>query len=188
MSNPNYFQKKLEDKAPFLFSYKKKEGNVNVYTKLCQSSTKRQPVIVSDEELEKMRKEYKGKDVLVNGRDVLRYGDAPDRQYNYICPRYWCLLTDSFITEEDVKSGKCGKIIPAGKKEIPKGHYVYEFFDKLNHGSQENYIQHYPGFMNMVTPDGHHPIPCCFKTMQRNVEKYKKNKLLSKKDEKKNRS
>lgn len=60
----------------------------------------------------------------------------------------------------------CGNIIPRNATKVPKDAYVYEFYDKGEHGSQDKdkYIQHYPGFMkkNPAFPDK--CFPCCFKT------------------------
>ena len=60
----------------------------------------------------------------------MTYGTDPEKQYHYICPRYWCLLTNKSITQEEVDSGRCGKIIPQNSKSIQEGHYVYEFTSK----------------------------------------------------------
>jgi hypothetical protein len=87
------------------------------------------------------------------------------------------LKTDSPISPEDVASGKCGKVIPRDAKTVPKGHYVYEFFGK-DHGTQENYIQHYPGFI-----PGKHPkglcIPCCFKNWDTKGQIKRRDKCLN---------
>ena len=107
--------------------------------------------------------------------DIIKYGSNPDKKYYYICPRYWCLKTNKPIdpkemievTDKDGKKVKrhptCGGIIPDEQTEIKNdGNYVYEFFDKQEHRSRDNYKQHYPGFL----PSGKHPnglcIPCCF--------------------------
>ena len=70
----------------------------------------------------------------------------------------------------DPKTGKmvkrhptCGGIIPDDQTEIKNdGNYVYEFFDKQEHGTKENYKKHYPGFLaSKKHPDGL-CVPCCF--------------------------
>ena len=157
-SNP--FFNKMYEKDPILF-VTKKQGTYKAYSRICSSSARRQPVLLTDEELAKIEKDQPG---IFKPEDVIRYGSNPDKQFNYICPRYWCLKTQSPISPKDALEGKkCGKIIPRDAKKVPKGHYIYEFFDQGEHGTQEKYIQHYPGFIK----EGNHPddlcIPCCFK-------------------------
>ena len=60
-------------------------------------------------------------------QDVLKYGSDEKHQFNCICPRYWCLKSNSFIDPKDLKKVKgpdgkielvhptCGKVLP--KKE-----------------------------------------------------------------------
>jgi hypothetical protein len=96
--------------------------------------------------------------------DILKYGSKPDNQYYYMCPRYWCMKTNTPISREDALEGKkCGKIIPRDQKVVRPGEYVFEFFDESEHGTQDNYIKHYPGFVEKSKhPDGL-CMPCCFK-------------------------
>ena len=115
--------------------------------------------------------------------DIIKYGSTPENQNYYICPRYWCLKTNMPISPEDVKAGKCGKVIPRDKSEVPEGAYVYEFFNPSQHGTQENYIQHYPGFIN-DTKGQKHPknlcIPCCFKDWNSIIQNKMKDKCVKK--------
>ena len=78
--------------------------------------------------------------------DILKYSATEGKDYYYICPRYWCFLTNSYISKEDVDAGVCGGVIPQDAKTIPKGKYVYEFFSEQSHGTQEDYLKHYPTF------------------------------------------
>jgi hypothetical protein len=124
-------------------------------------------VILTDEEMQKIEDEQPG--FLEKGKsdgDILRYGSKPDNQYYYMCPRYWCMKTNSPISEEDAKSGKCGKIIPRSRKEIKPGEYVFEFFDKSEHGSQENYIKHFASHFLDGIGDGYYCFACCSNSYQ----------------------
>ena len=50
------------------------------------------------------------------------------KQYWYICPRYWCLKTNTSMTEKEVKEGKCGgKIIPKDAQKHQKMHLYMNF-------------------------------------------------------------
>jgi hypothetical protein len=166
LSNPTTQMKKLEKNDPVLF-LKKKEGRFNSYSRLCPSNLARQPFTLSDEEKKELDKEYSGKEKPYKHAWV--YGSTKEKQQWYICPRYWCLLTNSPMTETDVSNGKCGnssKIIPHKAKKVPKDAFVLESFgnDTQHKDSKGNYIHHVPGFTKAKTS---HPdnfcVPCCFK-------------------------
>ncbi len=154
LKNPYYFQERIQTREPKLILTEKK-GKYQAYSRICQSNNRRQPVILTKEEKNKIDKEYKG---FLKEEDVISYGSNPDNQYYYICPRYWCLKTNSVISEADVKAGKCGKIIPADAKTVKPGHYVYEFYNPPV--NNKDYKQ-YPGFQVDKHPDGY-CLPCCF--------------------------
>ena len=162
MSLRNYFQNQIEEKDKKLI-IKQDIGNYSSYSKVCQSSAKRQPVILTDEELNNINKEHKG---FLREEDVIKYGSEKDKSFNYICPRYWCLKTKSIIEPSEFKEvmekGKkvlvhptCGKIIPEKADKIPPGHYVYEFY------KGKNDARRYPNFQVDKHPEGL-CLPCCF--------------------------
>jgi len=185
LSTPNPFQTRMEELDPILFNNSKQSGKFTSYSRSCLHNARRQPVILTDEEMQKINDEQPG--FLEKGKengDILRYGSNPDNQYYYMCPRYWCMKTNSPISEEDAKSGKCGKIIPRNRKEIKPGEYVFEFFDKSEHGSQENYIKHYPGFLEKNKhPDGL-CMPCCFKNWNTTGQLTRRRECAQKEEEK----
>ena len=157
-NNANPFVNRIEEHDPSIFLTQKPGGKFKSYSRMCSSSARQQPVLLTDEELEKIKKDKP--DYLQEG-DVIKYGSNPDKQFNYICPRYWCLKTQTPLTEEDIAAGKCGgkdSIIPREAKVVPKGKYIFEFFDPSQHGTKENYIKHYPGFVKNTC------FPCCYKT------------------------
>jgi len=164
LANPNPFQSRLEELEPILFNNPKQEGKFTSYSRSCLHSARKQPVILTEEEMMDIDKEQPGflKTGMENGT-ILKYGTDPSTPYYYMCPRYWCLQTNRPISEEDVRSGKCGKIIGRNDKEVKPGHYVFQFFDKAEHGTEENYIQHYPGFIEGSKHAEGLCMPCCFK-------------------------
>ena len=186
LKNPNIFERKMQKYDPVLF-LTKKDGKFNPYSRTCASNAKKQPILLTKEELDKINLEKPG---FFKDEDVLKYGSDPKNPYYYICPRYWCLKTNSPIDPSEiieVKNDKgeivkkyhptCGDVIPNDEKKVPKGAYIYEFFSKDEHDSQENdkYIKHFPGFVK----EGKHPdkslcIPCCFKNW--NTPTHVKNK------------
>ena len=165
----NYFQGKIEEKDSKLIvksPVKNERGEFSIYSKICQSIHKRQPVILSDNELDKINKEHKD---FLRPEDVIKYGSDPNNQFNYICPRYWCLKTNKPIDPNEFKeveeNGKkilvhptCGKIIPEDEEKVIPGHYVYEFY-KPKRGDEK--YKKYPGFIPDKHPDGY-CLPCCF--------------------------
>ena len=171
LKNPNIFEQKLQQYDPTLF-LTKKQGKFKPYSRTCASNLRKQPVLLTKEEFQKINKNKPG---FLKPEDVLKYGSDPKNPNYYICPRYWCLKTGTPIDPSELKEVRnergeivkkhptCGEVIPRDATKVPKGAYIYEFFDPQEHGTQEKYIQHYPGFMK----EGLHPddlcIPCCFK-------------------------
>lgn len=176
-----YFLKKLKHGDQNLFGYDSKDGYLS-YSRLCESNVDRQPVIITDEEKKKIDTEHPG-----SYSHALRHGSDEDpKNHNwFICPRYWCLKTNSSLTQKEVEDGVCGKVIPKNAKVIPKGHYVYEFDSgKDNHHAKDKlvdgkilkgeYIHNGPGFLKAKNPN-EQCLPCCFK-MWNSKSQIEKNK------------
>jgi hypothetical protein len=165
LKNPNLFFSMMKERDPALF-VSEEDDKYEGYSRICQSNLKIQPVILNEDEFKKQDpKTYK---------DHIRYGSDPNNPYYYICPRYWCLLNNTSMSEEDVIAGKCAKkgvpdkIIPYGEKKVPKDAFVYEFNNPKEHYDQDgNYIHHYPGFKKGKHPKGY-GLPCCFKKPKQN--------------------
>ena len=136
LNKPYYFQSLIEKKDPILI-LKEDTPQFNSYTRTCSSTMRRQPVILTDSQLEKIKTEYPG---FLRDEDVIKYGSNPKNEFNYICPRYWCLKTNSFVDPKDLKEVKspdgkielvhptCGKVLPKGEKKVKPGYYIYEFY------------------------------------------------------------
>ena len=160
---PNPFTDRLKERMPQLF-VKSKDDKFDLYTRMCpfSLSARRQPIILTKEEKDKMVEENPGE--FNEEADFITYGtDAKDssKTFYYTCPRYWCLLTNTAVTKQDILDGKCGPkvknvedaIIPKKDNTVPKGKYVYQFYDE----NEKNY----PGFHKENTPSGS-CIPCCY--------------------------
>ena len=176
IAHPTPFFKKMSALEPKLFLNTTK-GKYKAYSRMCGSTDRKQPIMLTHSEKTKIDKEQPG---FFNPEDVLQYGsDSKKNPYYYICPRYWCLKTNSPISPSDVEAGKCGKIIPRDAKKVPHGAYVYEFYDPKEHGSRENYIKHYPGFSTLKnTSEDGRCIPCCLKTFNQPKKMAIKQKCL----------
>ena len=146
LNKPYYFQTLIENKDPILI-LKEDSAEYNAYSRTCRSDTRRQPVIITDAQLAKINKDHKG---FLRDEDVIKYGSDEKKQFNYICPRYWCLKNNTVVDPADLrevtgKDGKkelqhptCGKVIPRDAKGVKPGYYIYEFSD-LEHKNQEKY-------------------------------------------------
>ena len=166
LNKPYYFQTLIEKKDPVLI-LKEDTPQFNSYVRTCSSSMRKQPVILTDAQLDKINKEHPN---FLRNEDVIKYGSTPKNQYNYICPRYWCLKNNTIIDPKELeervgKDGKkelfhptCGKVLPRGEKKVKPGYYIYEFY-KPKPGKKD--YKKYPGLITDSHPDGL-CLPCCF--------------------------
>jgi len=138
-----YFSNKLKRLEPTLI-LTRKEGQYDAYSRACPNQFNRQPVIITDEEKQRIDETDRG----AYGY-ALKFGTDPNKRNWYICPRFWCMTTNKPLTKEQVDAGECGG-------------NVHEFTSKIHIDKQGNYINQNPGFL----PEGSHPtscLPCCFK-------------------------
>ena len=164
LNKPYYFQTQIEKRDPVLI-VKRESKKFKSYARTCLSDKRRQPVVLTDDQLEKIKKEHPG---FLREQDVIRYGSDEKHQHNYICPRYWCLKYNTIVKPEDLKleigpdgvkeyvhrpktGPSCGKVLPKKEKEVKPGYYIYEFNNKA-----------YPGLTRNKHPQGY-CLPCCFK-------------------------
>jgi len=166
LNKPYYFQTLIEKKDPVLI-LKEDTPQFNSYPRTCSSNMRRQPIILTDGQLEKINKDHPD---FLRKEDVIKYGSDEKHQYNYICPRYWCLKNNTLVKPDELKEvvgadGKkelihptCGKVLPKGEKLVKPGYYIYEFYDEKP--GKKDYKK-YPGLI----PDSHPKglcVPCCF--------------------------
>lgn len=177
LNNPNFFFSRMQQRDSRIF-LTKDDGKYKAYSRMCPHNMLRQPVVLTDDEKERIDKEHSG-----SYTNAIKYGSTPDKQHWYICPRYWSIKDNVSLTEEDVKSGKYGGIIPPGSKKVPKGKYIFEFNvgTKNNEHIDEkgNYITHYPGFLK----DDTHPegmcVPCCFKQWDSKMQQTRREQCMN---------
>ena len=153
------FFNKLKRLDPELF-INQSDGN---YAKICPAQSERQPIILTEDEKKAIDNDPETKQAY---GIAMRYGSDANKQFWYMCPRYWCLKTNKPLSEEQVKNGECGgKIISKKqKKNPPPGHYIYEFTDDRQHPDKEgNYTYYNPGFLDKTKSSGSKGIPCCFR-------------------------
>ena len=165
LKQPNPFLQRLQSLDPALFLTKSQGKQYSTYSSACQP-TSRHPIVLTDAEKKRIDREHPG-----SYKHAVKYGTDPKNPNWYICPRFWCFLTNSPISEKDAREGKCGNIIPDDADVIPPGAYVYEFKGKEHTDSSGNYVEHHPGFLK----EGKHPdgfcLPCCFKQWDNHANK-----------------
>ena len=183
---PNPFSARLEERMPQLF-VKSKNEKIDLYTRMCpfSLSERRQPVILTKQEKDKIIQEHP--DDINEEADFIEYGTDPkdsSKKFYYTCPKYWCLLTDTMVTEQDILDGKCGPkvknvkdaIIPRTSDTVPKDKYVYQFYNDNE--------RKYPGFHKKKMPSGL-CIPCCYSNWKTPEIKNRRDICQGKFDEKK---
>lgn len=154
LSNPNPFFARMRARDPNLFLVEN-EGNFKAYSRLCAWNARRQPVILTNREKERIDAEHPG-----SYDHAIQYGSSEENQHWYICPRYWSLRHGVSLTEAQAKSGDYGSIVPSDAKKVPPGAGVFDF----HRGSaDEPYQERHPGFLKTDShPDGL-CVPCCFR-------------------------
>ena len=204
LKKPSTFMTAMEEAEPDLF-LKAKVGNFDRYSRTCDAAYGRQPVLLTQEEhIEMVATERAGiierygndafyeldagaqeqvirRETETDDRYTVSYGTSSENQYVYICPRYWCLKTNTFVHPKEletvVEDGKevlrhptCGGVIPRGQDRVKDdGNYVYEFTGDGRKGKGGYALQH-PGFQEENKhPDGY-CVPCCFKLNIKNGE------------------
>ena len=188
IKNPNPIEKRLKNFIPELFVKKLDiNGKMEVYSRMCPSNKKFQPIVLTQQEKDKMVQEQKGD--LNEERDFIKYStdpNDPDKTYYYTCPQYWCLLTNEVVTETDILKGKCSRdgkkpakledaIIPNTASVVPKDKYVMKLYDNKDG-------KNYPGFHKHSTKEGM-CIPCCYKNWDTEKKMERRNICQGKTDE-----
>ena len=157
LANPNPFSKRIQERDPVIH-LNEDVGKFNAYSRSCPWNVRRQPVILTNEEKTRIDREHPN-----SYSHSISYGSDPSKQYHYICPRYWSLKDNTSLTEEEVKSGKYGAVIPSKAKKIPPGANIFEFTDDKHHVDEKgNYKQHFPGFLKKDAHPKGLCVPCCF--------------------------
>jgi hypothetical protein len=178
LSNPNPFFKRLSERDPTLF-LTKDDGKHNVYSRSCPWNFRKQPVILTKEEKDKIDREHPG-----SYDQSIQYGSDPANPYWYICPRYWSLKHNTSLTEDEVKSGKYGEVIGDDDKVAKPGKNIFEFTDgKYHRDADGKYVKHYPGFQKKdAHPDGL-CVPCCFSEWDKRGQRIRRQECMTTKYE-----
>jgi len=151
----NYFKRRIKQRNLLL----SKTG----FTKICPANEKRQPIILTETEKNKIDEDYPTDKPYDH---ALKSGS-----FYYICPSYWCVQPgkEGPLTQEDVDAKKCGEVIQ-DPKNIQPGEFTYKWREGFNA----------PGFVNrkvkkgvVLDPNTGKEIcyPCCFKNWYGKAQK-----------------
>jgi hypothetical protein len=159
-----YPQDRLMKRDPELF-LKQKQGNFLSYSRFCQSTKDRQPMVLTNEEMEDIKKKYPN----TRFGNVIRYGSDEAHQHHYMCPRYWCTKKgqERPLTQEDIDKGDhgCGEVVKRdanGKMLEPKPNEHIISFVNNHYNDKGEYVENNPG-LSKNHPNEKLCVPCCFK-------------------------
>lgn len=150
-----YFLDKLYQADKNLFEYPV-PSNKNDYASVCGWVDKRQPVVVSAEELEKINKEFPAS---INGH--VKTGSTHElyKKNFYICPKIWCPKSRVALSYDDYV--KFGRKCPYPEiNEEPELFASKSYFGEGDAGLQK---ERYPKFLNKNMHPEKFCLPCCYK-------------------------
>ena len=156
LTHPNPFSARMIKRDKKLFYTEDGDTNFKKYSRTCPWNVRRQPVIITEEEKNKIDKEHAN-----SYSESLKYSSSPDKKLWYICPRYWSLRDNTSLRPDEVNPDE---VIPKGASKVPPGKHIFEFNDYGKEHIDDNkaYITHYPGFLKPDTKGN--CLPCCFKS------------------------
>lgn len=128
------------------------------YSRTCQWENKRQPVVISPEELEKLDKS--------TYQNYIQYGTTPERMAKniYICPEVWCPLSRVSMTFQQYEDNdkKCPQ---EGEDAISFYDEYWKVWVKDKNGAQRRVMgKRYVSHLDTCAP-------CCFKRIQETKNK-----------------
>lgn len=148
----NPLLKRLQDREPVLFT--KTDKTHNQYSRMCLWSEKRQPVILTKEEKERI-------DQIAPGsyESSIEYGTDSKKPYYYICPRYWDLKHNIPVDAKDVDKDK---LISRNSSDSEKQKHIQSrYILELAKPGDKPVYQTRVGFLTKKHPNGYY-MPCCF--------------------------
>ena len=166
----NWFTNRLREREPDVFVLSKEEeksGKYTKYTKGCPWQYKKQPIILNDDELKKIKQaDKKSNSKSYDG--LVKY-----RGFNYICPRYWCFKDDNgesrSISFQQINNGECGgwdAVNPKNAASLQPGKRIVELTDdRMRNPSKSNNPMIYKPLFPFLQKSDNHPkgfcAPCC---------------------------
>jgi hypothetical protein len=153
----SYFMDLLKGADKDLFDYKvPKDQKVSKrYSTICQWVDRRQPVVVNEEELQKIQKLNKNIKYVKTGSTQ----ELESKNF-YICPQIWCPKSKVALTYDDYKN-KYNEACPY--PDIDETPILLESKSFWGEGEKGLTRDHYPGFLDPYKHPQKFCLPCCFK-------------------------
>ena len=167
-SNPVY--KRLKNMEPSLF--KETAG----YATKCGWSARRQPIILTKEELDKIntydeevgQPSYYGIPLEYDSQDEEAGGNGEGNEKNkhyYICPRYWNVPEERSVSQKEIDDNKLQAHIVTKEEDYNpnnKEKYIIDLTSPLEHFKTGKYTPYLPGFLKTLKTKSGKCLPCCF--------------------------
>tara|TARA_B100000035_G_C21034322_1_gene570058 strand:- start:178 stop:4887 length:4710 start_codon:yes stop_codon:yes gene_type:complete len=175
----SYYKLRLEKYQPQLFKNKeinyktkksvdvsKTDGQFVKYSRLCQSA--HQPVILTEEELQNIELNNPNS---YDKKSLLKYSVDEDKNYYYMCPKFWDMKNNIPLTKDQANSGNFGTIFNREKNKsgnilerLPEVKSTIEFEPKFLANSIET--KELKDFC----------LPCCYKKSKKEDSEIEKRK------------
>lgn len=163
-----YILNKLYEADEKLFKYPSPAGKKRKdYASVCQWTARQQPIVVSQEEYDKINKEFPK---ALEG--FVKTGTSQKKKDDnlYVCPKIWCPISRVAINYSDyIKNGK-----KCPYPNIEEDPILFESKNFWGFGEAGLTRGHYPGFLD---PFSHHPdklcLPCCYKMEPKDGNRHK---------------
>ena len=167
-SNPVY--KRLKNMEPSLF--KETAG----YATKCGWSARRQPIILTKEELDKIntydkevgQPSYYGIPLEYDSQDEEAGSNGEGNEKNkhyYICPRYWNVPEERSVSQKEIDDNKLQAHIVTKEEDYNpnnKEKYIIDLTSPLEHFKTGKYTPYLPGFLKTLKTKSGKCLPCCF--------------------------
>ena len=187
-SNPVY--KRLKNMEPSLF--KETAG----YATKCGWSARRQPIILTKEELDKIntydekvgQPSYYGIPLEYSSQDEEGDGEKNDNNtHYYICPRYWNVPEERSVSQKEIDDKKLHAHIVTKEEDYNpsnKEKYIIDLTSPLEHFKTGKYTPYLPGFLKTLKTKSGKCLPCCFTGVKdKNSDEFKDYRVFDKEQE-----
>ena len=154
--------RQLKRLEPKLFVSPSKDGKYKGYSRSCLWNYRKQPIILTKEEKERIDNVNPG-----SYKESIEYGYDRNNKHHFICPAYWDFKRDIPLSEEEFKEKKLSKyLLKDEKSPITEDKYIFSF------QSKNCPLKEYPGFLNKINHPEEHFMPCCFGEDHKTSRKY----------------
>jgi hypothetical protein len=145
------------------------------YATKCGWSARRQPIILTKEELDKINTYDEGVGQPSYYGIPLEYSNQDEEGSNsegseknthyYICPRYWNVPEERSVSQKEIDDKKLHAHIVTKEEDYNpsnKEKYIIDLTSPLEHFKTGKYTPYLPGFLKTLKTKSGKCLPCCF--------------------------